>query len=213
MYQDKKIEYFAHARKDIEPLIQKFNNKSVLELGCGDGSTLNWLKSIGVCNYSAGIDAFAIQNKEYKLDQFINFDLNKEIPSEILLREKFDIILCLDVLEHLIEPWNLLNKVKSLLNPEGYLIVSLPNIRNYRIVFKLLLNGRFDYEKDGIMDVTHLRFFTLKNSIELMEKSGYQVISYFSPDIDRWNKKILSKIGLSGLLAKQYLFKCGPTED
>jgi len=104
-------------------------------------------------------------------------DLNG--PRGILTRElagqKFDRVLLLDVLEHLMRPERLLAEAMNALNPQGRLIVSLPNVANIAVRLALLF-GRFTYTERGILDRTHLRFFTRKTARRFLEENGCQVL-------------------------------------
>lgn len=87
---------------------------------------------------------------------------------------QFDVILLADVLEHMVNPDNVLKELHTFLNPNGILLISLPNIAHYSIRTSLL-RGRFDMTDAGILDRTHLKFFTKKTAIELFERAGYRV--------------------------------------
>jgi 2-polyprenyl-3-methyl-5-hydroxy-6-metoxy-1,4-benzoquinol methylase len=86
----------------------------------------------------------------------------------------FDAVICTDVLEHLKEPGLALSRIRPLLRENGRLIVALPNIAHYTIRLALL-RGRFDYTEFGILDSTHLRFFTRESALRLLEAAGYKV--------------------------------------
>jgi predicted TPR repeat methyltransferase len=88
----------------------------------------------------------------------------------------FDAVVCADVLEHLPRPEDLLSKIRSWLKPGGTLFVSLPNIANVTVRGALLL-GRFPYADRGILDRTHLRFYTRRSALELLEAGGFRVRS------------------------------------
>ncbi len=89
--------------------------------------------------------------------------------------QDFDCIVFNDVLEHMPDPWTALNEATSLLAPGGCVVASLPNVRNARVILNLAVRGRWTYEKTGILDRTHLRFFTRRSAIALFEESGYHV--------------------------------------
>jgi len=86
-----------------------------------------------------------------------------------------DLILCLDVLEHLRDPWRVAQYLNTLLRPGGSLIVSIPNIRNRHVLLPLVMRGAWEYTDSGILDRTHLRFFTRKSAIELVASTGCMV--------------------------------------
>lgn len=92
------------------------------------------------------------------------------------LHGKFDVILFVDVLEHLSSPGVLLRMVRAGLNPGGQVVVSVPNIAHWS-VRRRLLRGDFDYDRFGIMDATHLRWFTRRTLQLLFERTGFEVIT------------------------------------
>jgi 2-polyprenyl-3-methyl-5-hydroxy-6-metoxy-1,4-benzoquinol methylase len=89
--------------------------------------------------------------------------------------EAFDVIIFGDVLEHTRNPEHILEQARVLLKPHGRIIVSLPNIVNLRVRLKILL-GNFEYEESGILDRTHLRFFTKASAKAMIERAGYRVL-------------------------------------
>lgn len=80
-----------------------------------------------------------------------------------------------DVLEHMRQPEQSLLRMRDFMNPGGYIVVSLPNAGNWRIMVSLLF-GRFDYADTGILDRTHLRFFTKRSAEAMIRKAGYEVL-------------------------------------
>lgn len=86
-------------------------------------------------------------------------------------------------------------------------IISVPNIRNYHILTDLTFKGLFNYADDGILDRTHLRFFTRTSAIQLAETTGAKVQQILLPETQRWQKRLLSRLGLGDLLAKQLILQ------
>jgi len=82
---------------------------------------------------------------------------------------------CNDVLEHLPDPWTVLRQAHGLLNPGGVVVASIPNLRYFPVLKDLVLRGEFEYQRDGVLDRTHLRFFTRKSIGRLFEDTGYSV--------------------------------------
>ena len=111
------------------------------------------------------------------LEQYFCADLDAGIGSVIgkLQGKRFDRVLLLDVLEHLVHPHNILRDCREVLSPAGALVVSVPNIAN--ITTRLMLFfGRFNYADRGILDRTHVKFFTRKTARALLEENGYRVL-------------------------------------
>lgn len=167
-YTDKSEDYFAHARKEIAPLLPQQCGR-VLEIGCGSGATLGWLRRDQRASFTVGVEISeaAAQNAIVHADEVYCLDFERvELPSR---NTKFDVILCLDVLEHMVNPWLMVDRlVTQHLMPGGTLIVSLPNVRHYSVVLPLLFRGRWDYQDAGLLDRTHLRFFTRDTAICLL---------------------------------------------
>jgi SAM-dependent methyltransferase len=100
-------------------------------------------------------------------------DLERPLPDEV--GGGYQLVLLSHVLEHLLHPEQLLEDLRRVLAPEGVVLVALPNLLFYPIRLRLLL-GRFDYERDGILDETHLRFYSFASGATLLERSGLRVL-------------------------------------
>lgn len=172
-------DYFSHVRHEILPLLPEFA-ETVLEVGCGSGATLTWLKAQNRCSHTCGLEF--VESAAEAARQHVDEMLCGDAEKMDLGNRRFDLILLLDVLEHLIDPWEFLNRVQERhLVPGGKIICSLPNIRHYRIVKSLLLKGEFEYQNAGILDRTHLRFFTRKSAVELMTTGNLRIEQIISP--------------------------------
>ena len=194
-YDKKNADYFSNIRLDLISLINK-DSKSlkVLEVGAAYGETLFYLKQNGIASETVAVDLFEDKNNKqnYKqLDDFI-FGNIEEIELN-QYNNYFDLILLPDVLEHLLEPKPVLNKLKNYLKQDGQIIVSMPNIRHYSAITKIFFKGDFSYEESGIFDYTHLRFYCRKNIKELLESTGYKVIKQQS-SIKSFQGKSFTKI-------------------
>jgi 2-polyprenyl-3-methyl-5-hydroxy-6-metoxy-1,4-benzoquinol methylase len=161
---------------NVNPKIVKLyeNEVNVLDIGCSTGVLANVLKNINADAKITGIDISAKAGEKAKLilENFYCLDLDNAVLPDF--GKKFDLIILGDVLEHLKRPDNLLSNLKLILNEDGKIIISLPNIAYITIRIKLLL-GTFEYEDTGIMDRTHLRFFTQKTVKNLIVSSGYKI--------------------------------------
>lgn len=212
-YVAKPADYFRNARKEIKPLLPE-TMRNVLEIGCGSGATLGWLKQSGFCEEAHGIELFeaaAISARQYA-DSVLAGDA-EQIVDAAFEGTQFDLILCLDVLEHMVDPWAFVPKLHRLLAPTGRLVVSLPNVRNVKVLLPLLFKGRWRYEDAGILDRTHLRFFTLEGAKELLTTQQFQVKQMVRRMPSPTSKQGLLNRAMFGLLSdfltSQYLIACG----
>lgn len=149
----------------------------ILDVGCGEGVNGEYLKAQGFAKRVVGIEYVesAANIAAERLDAVICADLNTLDLGSLAELKYFDYILCLDVLEHLVNPWEKLQELTGLLAPGGKLIASLPNVRNWRVLYDLAARGQWAYGNAGILDRTHLRFFTRESSIALLEQAGLKV--------------------------------------
>jgi 2-polyprenyl-3-methyl-5-hydroxy-6-metoxy-1,4-benzoquinol methylase len=166
--------YYASERDDIQSLMPVGPHK-VLEIGAGWGNLGAVLKKSGKAAETTGVELIkaAADVAALKLDRVFCGDIES---MEIDLPEKyFDYVICGDVLEHLKDPWAVLEKLKPCLKDSGTIIASLPNVRHWRVVKDLVLNGKWEYKTDGTLDSTHLRFFTRKSAVELLCRAGFTI--------------------------------------
>jgi len=172
MYENKdQSYYFLSVRDDLIHLIpESFKKCNILEIGCGNGATLNKLKQLGIAKTTTGVELFSSKDNYYNtIDHFFLENIENILFSDNM-HNSFDIIILGDVIEHLVDPWSTLQKIAQLLSPTGRLIASIPNIRYYKTLRSIVWKGDFHYEEAGILDQTHLRFFCKKNVIDLFEK-------------------------------------------
>lgn len=163
----------------------------VLELGCYDGSFSRHLATRGNRVVGVDYDADAVLKATEFCSSAYRFDLNEagQLFDGPLQGRRFDRVLMMDVLEHLVTPENLLRHVRSHLAPAGFVIVTLPNIAFWGIR-KMLLSGVFKYGDVGILDRTHFRFYTFQTARELLEEAAYHIedwkpLSYQAPLLGR----------------------------
>jgi 2-polyprenyl-3-methyl-5-hydroxy-6-metoxy-1,4-benzoquinol methylase len=174
IYDTKEQQYFRNVRSEILPLLPSAVDR-VMEIGCGAGYTLEHLRRTGRCKWTCGVELFpdAARVARQRVDEVYEGNIEQiDIP---VPPRSIDAILCLDVLEHLIDPWSAIRKLDPLLSPTGVLIASIPNVRHYSVVLPLLFKGKWEYTPSGLLDRTHLRFFTKSSAIALLESSGLRV--------------------------------------
>lgn len=173
-YAGKPDSYFGNARTEIQPLLPAWSPR-VLELGCGGGATLRWLRANQLAGEVHGIELFdeAAEAARPHLDSLCQ--LNIEHDTLPYSAASFDLILCLDVLEHLVDPWRAMAILRQLLAPGGVLVASVPNVRHACVSLPLLFGGHWRYRPVGILDKTHLRFFTRESALELIQSPGLAI--------------------------------------
>ncbi|GAC1538852.1 MAG: hypothetical protein NVS2B17_13350 [Candidatus Velthaea sp.] len=152
------------------------SNQSVLDVGCGEGFFAEALKRSG--NTVTGIDVLPAPLHREALNRYVRADLNAglAVAARQLDGALFDKVLLMDVLPQLHAPECVLRDAAALLKPNGQVVISLPNVANIAIRAHFAL-GRFEYADRGILDRTHLRFFTRKTARELVVRSGFQIVS------------------------------------
>ena len=159
-----------HSLKKMLRLVGE--NKRVIDFGCATGYFSQLLTRKGCRVTGIEINPEAAKVAEIYCEKVIVADLDFVSLAEILPIHEFDVAVFGDVLEHLRNPWKVLEETQQLLKSEGYIVASIPNIAHGAIRLALL-QGRFEYTELGILDNTHLRFFTRKTVEELFERSGY----------------------------------------
>lgn len=203
---------YTQFRSDIFKLVPKGVTK-VLDVGCSNGLLGKEIKDA----YQAEVVGIEINQSAANiatnyLDKVLIGDVEKIIYGEELTPEYFDCIIYGDVLEHLIDPWTLLKKSTGLLKPNGFVVVSLPNIRFFDTFIQIFIRGRWPYRERGIFDKTHLRQFTRKNILELfyganltIEKinANYRIVE--QPHSMNNYAYLLALPGIRDFLAFQYL--------
>jgi 2-polyprenyl-3-methyl-5-hydroxy-6-metoxy-1,4-benzoquinol methylase len=171
-YESKPADYFEHTRFEMLPFVPA-NCRRVLDVGCGQGNFGEALKrdrKIEVWGLEPVASAAA--EAATKLDRAIEGIFT---PDAGLPPASFDAIIFNDVLEHLPDPAEALQLAHQLLTPGGVVIASIPNIRQFQKVWELAVLGEWQYHDRGILDRTHLKFFTRKSIHTMFTDSDFQV--------------------------------------
>lgn len=146
----------------------------VLEVGCAGGHVTRALRGRGCHVTAVERDAGLAEAARAYADAMIAADVEAPTFFKTLGGQVFDVILLGDVLEHLVRPGDLLRGLKAHLHPSGWIVTSIPNVAHASVRLALLL-GEFRYRDCGLLDATHLRFFTADSLAELFDASGYEV--------------------------------------
>jgi len=150
------------------------HRRRVLELGCAAGHVSAALKVREHHVVGVEIDPVSAERARSVADSVHTADLDRTPLTQAVPERDFDVVLMGDVLEHLRDPLTVLTEARSMLNPTGFAVLSLPNVA-FADVRAALLDGEWTYRDDGLLDATHLRFFTRRSMFELAERAGFVV--------------------------------------
>ena len=166
-------DYYSHSRRELLDLIPG-EPKRVLDIGCGTGAFGELLRSrLGALVVGVELDEQAAALASKRLDVVVQGDICQVDLSS--LGGDFDLICCNDLLEHVGNPVGLLNDLKTVVSPGGYLFLSIPNLLHGEVVCELL-SGRWDYVPAGPLCYGHLRFFTMATIDEMLAMAGWKVV-------------------------------------
>jgi O-antigen biosynthesis protein len=147
------------------------HSKRVLEFGCGAGHMTQALCKQGCRVVGVEVDPTAGADN-LEAEEVLVADLDRDDFIEKLRGRDFDVALFGDVLEHLRDPGKVLTRVREVLVPGGFIVISVPNVAHFDVRMSLL-KGRFDYGPYGLLDRTHLRFFTRDGIDQMLRDAGY----------------------------------------
>jgi 2-polyprenyl-3-methyl-5-hydroxy-6-metoxy-1,4-benzoquinol methylase len=176
-------EYFVHypikqSRYSSHHYIAQWvgTNHRVLDVGCGEGYFAETLAKAG--NDVVGIDMLPTPQERDSMKQYVQADLDQGLHAALpaLAGQTFDRVLLQDILEHVRAPEQVLVDCHRLLDARGLLLISVPNVANVTVRLALLF-GRFEYTERGILDRTHVRFFTSSTAREMIERAGYDIVA------------------------------------
>jgi SAM-dependent methyltransferase len=167
--------YFNHERPELVALVPE-GVRRVLDVGCGSGALGAAVRRDRPGCTVTGIEWFedALERARGRLDEAWRIDLNsfEELPAE---PGAFDAIVCGDVLEHLLDPERTLNALRPYLDTRGRLVISIPNVRHWSVIFPLLVHDRWEYTDAGLLDRTHVHLFTITEMALMLGRAGYRV--------------------------------------
>jgi len=204
VYQSKPDDYYEHDRTALYAFLSWGTRRGflrVLNVGCAGGADVSILRSLGAARI-VGVEpvASAAQQATLRYDVAYHTSFEEWEPE---CGEKFDLVIFADVLEHLVDPRRSICKAAAILDEHGVMLMSVPNIRHFSILVQLCIKGDWRYECEGILDETHLRFFTLKSFTRLLHKAELATVAmeYFGSGRLHWIDRYLPALG--GILRSQ----------
>lgn len=205
------VGYYRQARDELLDLHPWQGGEHVLDLGCGAGANAPYLRGRGVASVT-GIEPVpavaAVAGEVY--DHVLVGTAEEHVKA---LPARPDVIIAADVLEHTVAPGVVLRDLLGVSAPDARLLVSVPNARHHSVLRMLVLHGEWRYQDEGIMDRTHLRWFTRSSIQELLTSSGWTVEEvrpkFNTPRQSTWDKRTLGRA--AEFLSEQWLLRCRPT--
>jgi SAM-dependent methyltransferase len=160
------------------------DHRRVLDVGCGAGANAPWYRRHGTIELvGVEIDRASAELAARAYDKIVCGPIENAISE---LNGPFDLIVCADVLEHLMDPWHVVQELHSLAGPATTLAVSMPNIRYLRALAKIAFGRGFAYEPSGIFDSSHLRFFAKPNIESMLLEGGWSPQRWGAPRVGRF---------------------------
>lgn len=208
-------QYYQHERAEMLAFIPPSVTRT-LEVGCGAGSFSGLIKDqLGAETWGVEYQPDAASLAAQKLHRVVAGSVESALPD--LPLHYFDCIIFNDVLEHLVDPYSTLVQVQGLLNETGVLVASIPNIRHWPEFVDYTVRGNWNYVNTGVLDRTHLRFFTKKSIIATVAQCGYALINIqgINPHYSRAQKiaSLLSRGALADTLYQQYAVVARPLRN
>jgi SAM-dependent methyltransferase len=151
--------------------------RRVLDIGCYCGATGELVKKRWPAAHVVGVEplAEAAALAAPRIDRVINSTLeNVDFEHAGIAEKSIDAIILADVLEHIYNPWRALQRLRPLLSDDGVILASIPNVRNLGLIYNLI-SGNWTYQGGGLLDITHIRFFTLNEMRRMFEETGFTI--------------------------------------
>jgi 2-polyprenyl-3-methyl-5-hydroxy-6-metoxy-1,4-benzoquinol methylase len=173
-YASKPMGYFEGARTAFVDDLPRNPSARLLEIGCGNGATSAYATATGKCGWAAGVELCAVPASAAaeKVNEIILGDIEStQLPYP---PQHFDVLIMSEVLEHLRDPWSVLKMLRPLLKSGACVLAGTPNVAHHSVL-RMLLGGSWDYAEVGLLDKTHLRWFTPSTLRQLFQDCGYRV--------------------------------------
>ncbi|MCW3028848.1 MAG: hypothetical protein JWN81_2059 [Solirubrobacterales bacterium] len=166
---------YETARPDVQALVPR-TAQHILELGCSTGALGSALKARnGAFVLGVEIDPEYAREAEERLDRVVVADAETFLGEGKPEDAPFDCLVGADVFEHLTDPWKALDRAANLLEPGATVVISLPNVLHWPGLWRIIIGGRWPRDDAGVFDRTHLRWFTMRDAVDLLEGAGLRL--------------------------------------
>jgi len=200
--------YLDDPRVEVARLVPE--GTRILDVGCSRGAFGAQLKRLQLARVVYGIEpTAAAAYAEARLDHVVQGFFPADLPEDW---REFDVVCFNDVLEHMVDPWSVLEATIPFLACGGRVVASIPNVRYINVTIDLVLRGQWRYEQTGVLDRTHLRFFTRSSIVDLFESSGFSIdrlVATHQSESNRVLARVLRGAGLTrpfnDFLAQRYV--------
>lgn len=205
----RRVNGYEGDRPDVQALVP-LRASQILELGCSSGRLGAALKARQQATVTGvELDELYAKDAAMRVDRVICTSAEDFVEGPAPEGAPFDCLIAADVLEHLVDPWNVLSKAVKMLAPDATVIISLPNVLYWPEFRRLLIERCWPREDAGIFDRTHLRWFTHSDAIELVEQAGLSLVrvvpSYWARGPRLALRKAVAYTPLWPFTAAQYL--------
>jgi len=181
----------------------------VLDLGCGSGQFAQRVRGLG--HRVVGVDLTEFDGVRDRLNLFMRADLNAGIPQQAHVAAGYDVVVAADVLQHLVRPDLLLREIHKVLRPGGQVLICVPNGVHWYARLRFV-SGRFDYDRRGLLDLNHLRFFTRRSLRRMVARTGYDVLDEQVGIVPSRGRRALTRL-LPNLFAHQLVIRLTPHHE
>jgi SAM-dependent methyltransferase len=205
------IGYYSNERPEVAAMVPA-TARTILDVGCGHGALGVLLKQRvpGRTVYGIEYNPDAAAQARKVLDGVVVCDIATAVHS--YPAEMFDCIVFADVLEHLVEPREAVAGLKPFLRPRGTIVCSIPNIRHYTAIIRIIRRG-WSYDAYGLFDRTHLRFFSRGSACDLVQSAGFTIDEIRAHIVASRKARIANSLLLNALeefVTQQYLIRATP---
>lgn len=197
-------DYYRHARPEVLPFVPA-SARRILDVGCGSGVFGALLKDrLQAEVWGVEYHAESAGQARQVLDKVVCAGIEQALPD--LPAAYFDCVVFNDCLEHLVDPFSVLRELPRCLSRDGVVVASIPNIRHWPEFVDLIVRGQWQYANQGVLDRTHLRFFTKKSIAATFSDCGYTVsrLEGINPYYSR-AQKLANWLTLGALADTRYL--------